>query len=122
MASDGTDWHLLTRNLVDYKTSHPDWSPDGKVIAFTQFSPDQPISSWPATVKYSHSGSLPVAVIRDFPMSEQRFSADGFWLVFQGFNDTVYRHLYIMTPNGVNRQQITSGDSNDFDPAWKPGS
>jgi serine/threonine protein kinase len=119
MSDTGTNRHMVTYG-VNFQSSYPKWSPDGKVILFTQYEFGVSGSPWLAVVQYAKQGNVPIIIAHDAPMSEADYSPDGYWLVFQSWPDRGYHHLYIMTPNGVYRQQITNGSYNDFDPVWRP--
>lgn len=120
MNTDGTGRYLLSRGS-NYDHIQPNWSPDGKAIVCTQKPNGTPGTVWLATIVVENSteGSLPITVGSDKLMTEARYSPDGFWLVYRGWPTALY-DIYIMTPNGVARQQVTNDDFFDFDPSWRP--
>jgi Tol biopolymer transport system component len=92
----------------------PDWSPDGKVIVFSQ---GKGLSALVAKQ---------VGEVKEFPISEKirpvidaDYSPDGYWLVFESLSDTNL-DLFRMTRTGTNLQRLTSEDGREFDPAWRP--
>jgi serine/threonine protein kinase/Tol biopolymer transport system component len=120
MNDDGTNRHLVMRGADrDNHYSDPRWSPDGKTLVFTRRSGGVSGAPWLAVIQ-NEKDSKVVNVAVGSPMAEASYSPDGYWLVYSGWPDSNYHHLFIITPNGVGRTQITSSDANDFDPAWCP--
>jgi serine/threonine protein kinase/Tol biopolymer transport system component len=121
MSPDGANRHLLTIGGGEYKHNDPDWSPDGQVIAFTRRLSD--LSGWPWLVASTYAGqegSMPAMIPGSELTQEPDFSPDGFWLAFVSWPDGFNHDIYIMTPSGVNRTQLTTDPAYDFDPAWRP--
>ena len=118
MRADGGERSLLSRNSSDFKNLEPVWSPDSKGVIFTQQTVDGS-SVWLMAVPYSPEGGLPVKILNSDYLSEAAYSPDGFWIATTGY-PVGQRDLYIMTPSGVNRTQITNDIFYDFDPAWRP--
>ncbi len=118
MKRDGSDRQRLSIG-TNFDHTQPRWSPDGKVIICTQHEGS---SLRLATVKYvAHQEDIPIPIAPDIimPMAEPNYSPDGYWIAFRGWLDLEH-HIYIMNPSGVNRQQVTSGPTYDFDPVWRP--
>ena len=119
MDRDGSDQTLFTRS-GSLKNTHPDWSPDGQVILYTQ---SEELGSFP---------SLTVARITDETFSESQvgsevvprregvYSPDGFWIAFESWPDGFNHDLFIMTTNGLQLQRLTTDSAYDFDPVWRP--
>lgn len=121
MAADGSDRHVLTRNAGENKKGQPTWSPDAKAVIYTEWEEGLGGVPWLAAVAISSNTSPSLFVLRrGIPMSKAAYSPDGYWLVYQSWPATQYRHIFLMMPNGVNLQQLTDGQSNDIDPAWRP--
>jgi Tol biopolymer transport system component len=118
MQADGQERFILSRNASDFKNVEPVWSPDGQVVIFTQGVPTGS-SVWLAAVPFSQDGGLPAQIQNSDYLTEAAFSPDGFWIAATGYPDG-QRDIYIMTPNGVSRTQITDDAFYDFDPSWRP--
>ncbi len=119
MAADGSNRRLISRQAGDYKNTHPAWSSDGNTIVFTQWEEGLSGAPWLASAQTQGNG-VTVIIEKGIPMENARFSPDGFWMVYDGWPDSPYHHLYMMMPNGIGKQQITNVDANDFDPDWSP--
>jgi eukaryotic-like serine/threonine-protein kinase len=119
MKSDGSDPVLLSRS-GDKKNSHPVWSPDSQVILFTQ---TEVFGGVPRLIAIRIVEGTPTEnrVVRDLtPMRQAVYSPDGFWIAYEGWPDGDSHNIYIMTTNGLARQQLTTEDGYDFHPAWRP--
>jgi serine/threonine protein kinase len=117
MQRDGQGRFLAVRNVSEFKNYDPTWSPDSKVIVFSQTDTKYP--PWLSAVQYSVDGDIPVKIPDSEYSIEPDYSPDGFWLVFTSYWDG-WRDIYIMMPNGVNRQRLTNDLFTDFDPSWQP--
>jgi serine/threonine protein kinase len=118
MNEDGTNRHLVMHGTdLNYHNSFPRWSPDGKMLVITRWGEGVSGAPW-LVVILDEPGAVTVNVTLGTPMAEADYSPDGNWLVFSGWPDSNFHHLYIITPNGVGRQQLTNEDANDFDPSW----
>jgi Tol biopolymer transport system component len=53
-------------------------------------------------------------------MRESSYSPDGAWIAFESWPEGSNHDIYIMTPNGLGRQRLTSEEGFEFDPAWRP--
>lgn len=119
MSENGDDQDLFSRS-GSLKDTHPVWSPDGAVILYTQ-SPL--LGGVPRLVAARFEGETftETKVIPEItPMREGTYSPDGFWLAYEGWPDGINHDIYIMTTNGIGRQQLTDDPALDFDPAWRP--
>jgi eukaryotic-like serine/threonine-protein kinase len=120
MNEDGTNRHMVMHGTdLNFHNSFPRWSPDGKTLVITRWGEGISGAPWLVVIQ-DELDSVAVDVTRGSPMAEADYSPDGYWLVFTGWPDSKYHRLYIITPNGVGRQQLTVEDANDFDPSWNP--
>ncbi len=104
------------------KNTYPSWSKDGRVIIFTQSDTDVGVprllaARYPDGAAnefrvYSNAGNI--------PMRKAEYSPDGFWLVLESWPDGINHDIYVMTPNGAERTQVTNDPAFDFDPSWRP--
>ena len=119
MEMDGSEAILLSRS-GSLKDSHPVWSPDGQVIMFTQ---TELLGGVPRLVamRVEEGNLIENRVIRDvIPMREASYSPDGAWIAFESWPEGSNHDIYIMTPNGLGQQRLTSEEGFEFDPAWRP--
>jgi Tol biopolymer transport system component len=104
------------------KNEYPAWSPDQKMVVFTQsestggipriFAARYPDGATNETQVYPFAGNI--------PMRRASFSPDGIWLALESWPDGTNHDIYIMTPNGAERTQLTTDPAKDFDPVWRP--
>jgi serine/threonine protein kinase len=119
MSDNGEDQVLFSRS-GSLKDTHPVWSPDGMVILYTQ---SEVLGGVPRMVAARFEGEsfTEKRVIPEIiPMREGVYSPDGFWITYEGWPDGSNHDIYIMTTNGLGRQQLTEDPALDFDPAWRP--
>lgn len=119
MSDNGEDQVLFSRS-GSLKDTHPVWSPDGMVILYTQ---SEVLGGVPRMVAARFEGEsfTEKRVIPEIiPMREGVYSPDGFWIAYEGWPDGSNHDIYIMTTNGLGRQQLTEDPALDFDPAWRP--
>ena len=54
-------------------------------------------------------------------MERLAFSADGFWIIYQGREvDGTTFDLYLIAVGSTERIRLTTDPGNDFEPAWRP--
>jgi Tol biopolymer transport system component len=104
------------------KNEYPVWSPDQQMVVFTQSESDggiprlyearYPDGAMNETRVYPFAGNI--------PMRRADFSPDGIWLVLESWPDGINHDIYIMTPNGAERTQLTFDPAMDYDPVWRP--
>ena len=83
------------------------WSPDGKSIAFTQFVPSKkPPLATPPEQPEGATWAPPVKVIDSVV-----YRADG-----EGYLETGYQHVFVVSAEGGTPRQLTEGDFNDDGP------
>jgi Tol biopolymer transport system component len=119
VGEDEPDAVLLSRS-GSLKDTHPAWSPDGQVIMFTQ---NELLGGVPRLVamRVEEGNLIENRVIREvIPMQEASYSPDGAWIAFESWPEGSNHDIFIMTPNGLARQRLTSDEAFDFDPAWRP--
>lgn len=121
MTADGKNLRLVTQlEDVTFQNSEPAWSPDGKVLVVTQSKKSKKGDPWLASVNYEDIPIFATVIYHDVPMSDAQYSPDGLWLVYQVWRGPADKDIFMMTANGGERQPITSGPYQDFDPAWRP--
>jgi TolB protein len=121
MNADGTDPYRYSVS-GDKKNTYPEWSPDGNLVVFTQSETEKGIPRLFAA-RYPDGAADEFRVYQGtggFPMRKGKFSPDGFWMVFESWPDGLNHDIFIMTPNGAERTQITTDPALDFDPVWRP--
>jgi len=101
--------------LVDgTRQSAASWSPDGRVVAFTQMDPETGADLWVLEVG---GGRKPVPFLRTkFNEGSPRFSPDGRWIAFSS-NESGRNEVYVQAyPGPGSRTQVSS--EGGFDPVW----
>ncbi len=120
MNADGSSPERFSRS-GDSRNTYPVWSPDRQLIVFTQ--------SVNAGVPRLMAARYPDGAADEFrvypfagnvPMRKADFSPDGLWLAVESWPDGENHDIYVMTPNGAERTQLTTDPALDFDPAWRP--
>jgi Tol biopolymer transport system component len=116
MNADGSNVHRLApdRDLVAYS---PAWSPNGAQLAF---------EARPSTASQSDIYILTLATgdVRQLTTTldndaHPTWSPDGTRIAFSRQSSNV-RHIYSVAADGSDLRQITSGTTQDFDPAFRP--
>lgn len=121
MNADGSDPEQFSHSQT-LINSYPNWSPDGKVVLFTQLVaqrgiPRLIVAAYPAGEKYVENR---LSQTNDLPMREGRFSPDGMWIAVEGWPAGAKHDIYIMAANGAAPVVLTDSTHNSFDPAWNP--
>jgi len=119
MNANGQEGVQLARSGQDLWDYLPAWSPDGRTIFFSQrrlgaFRP------WLMRIDYEDLTQEARRMNFITPIEDVEFSADGFWLVFEGMDGEGNRDIYFMTITGSGRTRLTNDPKIDFDPAWRP--
>lgn len=101
------------------------WSPDMDDIIFTQYAGSDRrglIISAPWLGGAKERGFNQHTVIDlSATTKEPDFSPDGFWMVFVSTQDPGNLDIFLMRNNGSELQRLTTDETRDFDPAWRPG-
>lgn len=119
MDADGANAYLLSRS-GSLKDTHPVWSPDGTIVLFTQ---NEVLGGVPRLIVMRvESGNLVEnrLVRQVIPMREASYSPDGAWIAYESWPDGSNHDIYIMTANGLAQQRLTTDESFEFDPIWRP--
>jgi eukaryotic-like serine/threonine-protein kinase len=119
MNSNGQEAVQLVRSGQDLWDYLPAWSPDGRTIFFSQrrmgaFRP------WLMRIDYEDLSQDARRMNFITPIEDVEFSADGFWIVYEGMDGDGNRDIYFMTVTGSGRTRLTNDPKIDFDPAWRP--
>jgi serine/threonine protein kinase len=118
-------------NVVEFSRSstrtnlEPAWSPEGDLIVYTQFgiqgggTPSLIGAFW--TEDSARTGLNEFRISQEAAgMREVDFSPDARWLVFASNPDFGDLDIFLMRVNGSEISRLTTNDSEDFDPAWRP--
>jgi len=124
MGQDGSNAERFSHS-GDLRNSRPMWSPLGDWIMFTQ---NRPSSGIPRIMLAPVPDGKPEFSIPPVdtpmygkPMKEAVYSPDGAWIAFEAYPGGFLSHdIYIMTANGLFRNQLTDNPGLDFDAAWQP--
>ena len=119
MNPNGQEAVQLVRSGQDLWDYLPAWSPDGRTIFFSQrrlgaFRP------WLMRIDYEDLSQDARRMNFITPIEDVEFSADGFWIVYEGMDGDGNRDIYFMTVTGSGRTRLTNDPKIDFDPAWRP--
>ena len=121
MDREGRNQELFSKTSA-FLNSYPDWSPNGDTILFTQLVAFGGIPRLALAPFDLENYTEYVFSQEQSPKREGVYSPDGFWIVYEGWSEGSDQNIFIMASNGALIQQLTSEQSADFDPAWKPGS
>jgi eukaryotic-like serine/threonine-protein kinase len=119
MDRDGGNPTLFSRS-GSLKNSRPVWSPNGDVILFTQ---SEVLGGIPRLIaaRLEEVTFRENRVVRELtPMREASYSPDGYWIAYESWPEGRDHNIYIMTTNGLGKQQLTFDPSFEFDPVWRP--
>jgi TolB protein len=112
MNADGTSQVRLTNNISFDDV--PEWSPDGKKIAFLSYRGD---GTWAVFVmNHDGSGRREVTQVNVPNLSEHiSWSPDGRHIAFQSVENGTEK-IFVVNSDGTGRQAITNGSY----PSWSP--
>lgn len=120
MYKDGSNQQLYSRRNT-YRLSYPTWSPDTKVIAYTQASSDTGVPNLYTTM-YGETWSTGVRLYKDSadPMRAPAFTPDGRWILFETWQVAEDHNIAMISTSGIVYRDVITSPSNDFDPAVRP--
>ena len=119
MSADGSNQRRFSET-PDRINMHPGWSPDHKLVLFTQFLAEGSIPQLAVATYGIQPYQEYKMILEQSPMRDGRFSPDGYWVGYEGWPAGNNHDVYIMTLNGSERQALASNPALDYDPAWKP--
>jgi eukaryotic-like serine/threonine-protein kinase len=119
MNDDGQEAVQLAHSGQELWDYLPNWSPDGRTVFFNQRRPGA-FRPWLMQIDYPSLDQEPRRMNFVTPIEDVSFSADGYWLAFEGMDSEGNREIYYMTVAGSGRTRLTNDAKIDFDPAWRP--
>jgi TolB protein len=93
----------------------PDWSPDGRSMAFTSYMSGNPDAM---LLDLSDFSLRPLSTRRGLNASP-RFSPDGNFIALSMSSNRLSK-LFLITPQGNIIKRLTDGRGSDISPAWSP--
>lgn len=101
---------------------YPVWSPDGEYILFNQRRVNLPSLPWLMQFRYEDRDTQTASRLKlgIAGIENLGYSADGFWMVYEGVDERDNIDIYYMTAGGATRTRLTTDPRDDFDPAWRP--
>ena len=107
MNEDGQEAVQLVHSGQELWDYLPSWSPDGRTVFFNQrrlgaFRP------WLMQIDYEDLSQEPRRMNFVTPIEDVSFSADGYWIVFEGMDGEGNRDIYFMTVAGSGRTRLTN--------------
>ena len=119
MSADGSNQRRFSET-PDRINLHPSWSPDQKLVLFTQFLAEGSIPQLAVATYGIQPYQEYKMILEQSPMRDGRFSPDGYWVAYEGWPAGNNHDIYIMTLNGSERQALATNPALDYDPSWKP--
>jgi eukaryotic-like serine/threonine-protein kinase len=109
----GTPGPFLASSLHEW---NPQFSPDGRRIAFASGRSSEAIEIWTAAADGSH----PAQLTRDAGRGQgtPRWSPDGRLIAFDSLDQDGQSHIYVIDANGGLPRPVTSGSFSDHVPSW----
>ena len=108
-------------NISDF---WPTWSPNGKVVYYSQFQPGSNPYLMELIVSNRNYGTerriRPGGPDMSYPISEVNISPDGSLMAFDSWPDGLNHDIYMMDIQGANLRRLTTDPGTDFGPAWRP--
>ncbi len=122
MNADGTESQQIIRSGLAYNDYLPVWSPKGDLIFFNQRCATKfcnpylmSVSASDRTIEQGLPMQLPIVYIENVD-----YSPDGFYLAYEGVEESSNFDIFFMTVAGGDRVRLTTDKALDFDPAWRP--
>jgi len=122
MTDTGQNQTQMVRSGQQLWDFYPVWSPDGEYILFSQRQVNVSSLPWLMQIRYEERDEqvasrlkLGIAGIENL-----HYSADGFWMVYEGVDDRDNKDIYYMTASGATRTRLTTDPRDDFDAVWRP--
>lgn len=109
----------LTRSGSQNKDYGPAWSVDGSFLLFSQRIVGQSIVRARRVVADGGSSTFVNFGIVS-PVESLRFSADGYWVLFESVDEKGNRDIYRALAAGGGLVRLTDTPGSDFDPVWRP--
>lgn len=111
----------------DVEVNHhwPVWTPDGAFL-FASQSSTSPSIPWLVAYKIEdrevvETRRIPGRGHPDIaPVAYPSISPDGAWIAFESWPEGTNHDIYLAGINGANRKRLTTDESFDFAPAWRP--
>jgi eukaryotic-like serine/threonine-protein kinase len=120
MSNIGEGQTQLVRSGSDYYDFKPAWSPDGQMIIFTQSMNNVLTMGWLMGIRYDQRESQESARVKNGNfIIDAAYSSDSQWIVFETNTDANY-DIAIMRTDGSGRINLTTDESLEFDPVWRP--
>jgi serine/threonine protein kinase len=119
MDSNGKNRRQFSKNLAQLNLN-PSFSPDGQTVLFTQYTK---LGGVPrvmfAPLQFQNYVEYQVGKA-SLPMRNARYSPDGLWIVYEGWEVGGNHNIYIIAGTGAGRFTVTNDARLDFDPVWRP--
>jgi len=107
------------QTLWDY---NPVWTPDGQYILFNQRQINTGALPWLMQIRFEDRETQPASRLKLGAVGAEKisYSADGFWMAYEGLDDSDNTDIYYMTASGATRTRLTTDPKDDYDPVWRP--
>jgi len=115
--ADGTGLTQITRNSI--MTGAPDWSPDGKLFAFTCIIKGNQKSDREVCTMNIDGSNWNQLTNNSAADGEANWSPDGNLIAFYSERDG-NSEVYTMNPDGSNQTRLTNDSATDYPSEWSP--